>query len=308
MATLYGQNFRVLWHDPMVDENQQEYEVIAGAKSCVITYNSNTEDGRTKDTVGMAGVPIVTTQSWQVQVDTLNVSNMATLLTAIKNGEKFELVWDEVSTTDNQTMEKSAFGRVGDAYISDFTVNFNDRESSVESIQFTGSGAVSAINTEQSLQIYPLGGITKGQFVRLFVGEGTVATVKPIAFAKNLSFHVSLALEQSHTKDTAGYYEVQEQVGLSYDISSNSLIRSGETITSQVVANSLADIERMYSARNTVYFQIANVSGANNRTKGAIIVSGAAVITSLRMNGPEPGQKATYDFSMQGVGDYTVGS
>ena len=308
MATLYGQNFRVLWHDPMVDENQQQYEVIAGAKSCVITYNSNTEDSRTKDSVGISSRPHITTQSWQVQVDTLNVSNMGVLLTAIKNGEKFELLWDEVSTTDNQTMEEANFARKGSAYLSDFTVNFNDRETSFQSIQFTGSGAVSALSTEQSININPFTYGTQGQFVRLFVAQGTVANAKPIAFAKTLSFHVSVALEQSTTKDTEGYFEVQEPVGLSYDISSNALIRSGETITSQALANSLADIVTMYNARNLVYFQIANVSGANNRTKGSVIVSGAAVITNLTMNGPEPGQKATYDFSMQGVGDYTVGS
>ena len=150
------------------------------------------------------------------------------------------------------------------------------------------------------------GAYTKGQFVRLFLGsDNTAVPAKIVAAAKSLSLHVSMSLEDATTKDTTGDWQVQEPTALSYDISSNALVRSGDTITSAVQGQDFASIEEIYESSTPVRFQIANTSGANNRTKGTIICSGSVVITQLTLNAPNR-QNATYDTQLSGYGVYTV--
>ena len=134
---LKGQNLRVFFNG----------SVVAEATSCQITLTNNTEDVSTKDDIGLASKPAVTSKSWQVQVDSMNVSDLGTLLTAIKNRTLFTLKWDETATTDNTTAQAAAFGRTGSAYLTDLTANFNDREFSTKSVQFSGSGALSKLST-----------------------------------------------------------------------------------------------------------------------------------------------------------------
>jgi predicted secreted protein len=216
------------------------------------------------------------------------------------------LMWDETSTTDNQTREKASFARKGSAYLSDVTFNFNDRENSTKSLQFQGSGPLETVGSSEATDVIAIGSYTKGQFVRLFLGiDNTVAPSTVIAAAKTLSLHVSLTLEDATTKDTAGDWTIQEPTALSYDISTGALVRSGETITSQVGAKSLADIETIYEAGTPVKWKISNVSGDNNRTASSTIVSGSVVLTQLTINGPNR-QNADYTAQLNGYGDYTV--
>jgi hypothetical protein len=126
-----------------------------------------------------------------------------------------------------------------------------------------------------------------------------------IAAAKQLSLHVSLTLEDATTKDTTGEWQIQEPTGLSYDISTTALIRSGETITSGVAAQALPDIESIYEAGTPVKWEIANASGDNQRTKGTVIASGSVVLTQLTLNGPNR-QNADYTAQLNGYGTYTV--
>jgi hypothetical protein len=112
-------------------------------------------------------------------------------------------------------------------------------------------------------------------------------------------------LEDATTKDTAGEWTIQEPTALSYDISTGALVRSGETITSQVGAKSLADIESVYEAGTPVKWKIANVSGDNNRTAASTIVSGSVVLQTLTVNGPNR-QNADYTAQLQGYGPYEV--
>jgi predicted secreted protein len=116
-----------------------------------------------------------------------------------------------------------------------------------------------------------------------------------------------MSMEDATTKDTTGDWQVQEPVGLSYDISTSALMRSGDTVTSTVAGNTLADVMSIYEASEPVKWQIAAVSGTNNRDKGAVIASGSVVITSLTLNGPNR-QNATYDAQLNGYGIYTVGA
>jgi hypothetical protein len=119
--------------------------------------------------------------------------------------------------------------------------------------------------------------------------------------------HVSLSLESSTTKDTEGTFDVQEPTGYTYDISTNALVSSGETITSAVSGQTLDTLMDFYENSDLLYWQIANVSGANQRTKGSVICSGQARLTSLAVNAANR-QVATYDTTLSGYGDYTVGA
>ena len=301
MATLKGQNIRVLLQDGT------KYKVVGKSTNCTVTLTGNSDDASTKDDVGMASKPEITSKSWSVQVESLDVTDTAAVLNAIKNLTPFTLIWDETATADNQTAQAAGYSRKGQAYMNDVTFNWNDRENSTKQLQFTGSGALEKVSTAPTMQIVTVdGAYTKGQFVRLFLGsDNSAVPAKIVAGAKSLSLHVSMSLEDATTKDTTGDWQVQEPTALSFDISSNALVRSGDTITSTVQGQDLASIEDIYEAGTPVRFQIANVSGANNRTKGAIICSGSVVITKLTLNAPNR-QNATYDTQLTGYGIYTV--
>ena len=302
MATLKGQNFRIL------QQVGDEFKCIGMATNCTVTLNGNTEDASTKDDVSNAAKPTVISKSWQVSVESMEVADAAAILTAIKSLQPFTLVWDETSTTDNQAPTAAAFARKGQAYLSDVSFSFNDRENSTKSLQFTGSGALEALTEAPTYTAIAPSTYTKGQYVRLFLGSDNSATpAKVIASAKSLSLHVSMSMEDATTKDTTGDWQIQEPVGLSYDISTSALMRSGDTVTSTVQGQSLADVMSIYEASEPVKWQIAAVSGANNRDKGAVIASGSVVITSLTLNGPNR-QNATYDAQLNGYGIYTVGA
>ena len=302
MGTLKGQNFRIC----IFDTTAEKYKVIGMATGCTVTLTNNTDDASHKDIVGAASMPTVTSKSWQVSCDSLNVADAAAMLTAIKSMQPMTLMWDETSTTDNQTRAKATFARKGSAYLNDVTFNFNDRENSTKSLQFQGSGPLSVVSASEATEVIPLGSYTKGQYVRLFLSsDNTAAPSTVIAAAKSLSLHVSLTLEDATTKDTAGDWQIQEPTALSYDISTGALMRSGETITSQVGAKSLADLETIYEAGTPVKWKIANVGGDNNRTASSTIVSGSVLLTSLTLNGPNR-QNADYTAQLNGYGEYVV--
>ena len=274
-----------------------------------ITENTNTDDSGTKDDVGMAAKPVVNSKSWQVQVDSLNVVDAAAMLTAIKSLTPFTLIWDETATSNNQTAQKATFARKGTAYLSDLTLNFNDRENSAKSLQFTGTSALEKITSETiTTEVIAAGNYTKGQFVRLYLSSDNSASPSAvIAAAKQLSFHVSMTLEDATTKDTTGDWQIQEPTALNFDISTSALVRSGETITSAVGAKGLADLEDIYESSSPVKFAIANSSGDNNRTKGSVIVSGSVILSQLSINTPNK-NNADYTAQMNGYGAYTVGA
>lgn len=302
MGTLKGQNFRIC----IFDATAAKYKVIGMATGCTVTLTNNTDDASHKDIVGAASMPTVTSKSWQVSCDSLNVADAAAMLTAIKSMQPMTLMWDETSTTDNQTRAKATFARKGSAYLNDVTFNFNDRENSTKSLQFQGSGPLSVVSASEATEVIPLGSYTKGQYVRLFLSsDNTAAPSTVIAAAKSLSLHVSLTLEDATTKDTAGDWQIQEPTALSYDISTGALMRSGETITSQVGAKSLADLESIHEAGTPVKWKISNVGGDNNRTASSTIVSGSVILTQLTLNGPNR-QNADYTANFNGYGDYTV--
>lgn len=297
MVTLKGQNFRIFLGD----------KVVGMATNCTCTLTGNTEDASHKDLVSMAQAPSIVSKSWSVSVESLDVTDVATVLTAIKNLTPFTLKWDETAITDNQTALAASYARTGTAYLNDVTFTWDDRTNSTKSLQFTGSGPLEKIVGEPTTDVItPSTTYTKGQYVRLFLGSDNTATPsKVIAAAKQLSLHVSMTLEDATTKDTDGDWQVQEPTGLAYDISTTALIRSGDTITSSVGAQALPEIEEIYEGSEPVKWFIAHVSGANQRTKGDTIVSGSVVLTQLTLNGPNR-QNADYTAAFTGFGPYEV--
>lgn len=304
MATLKGQNVRIL----LYDTTASKYKVVGMATTCTVSLTGNTEESSTKDDTGMSSKPTIVSKSWQVSVESLNVADVGAMLTAVKSLTPFTLIWDQTATTDNQTAQGAAYARQGTAYLSDFTMTYNDRENSVKSLQFAGASALETLSSAPSVATVAAGSYTKGQTVRLFLSsDNTTTPAAVVASAKQLSFHCSLSLENMTTKDTDGDWQIQEPTALSYDISVNALVSSGETITSAVTGQTYADIEAIYEASAPVKWLIANVSGDNNRTKGSVICSGSCVITSLNLSAANR-QTATYDVTLNGYGDYTVGS
>ena len=300
---LKGQNLRILVHNATANT----YDVVGMATSCTITLNTNTENASTKDDVGLAAKPVVTSKSWQVQVESLDVSNVGAMLTAIKSMSKFKLIWDETSTSDNRTAQGVAFSRTGEAYLNDCTFQFDDRTNSTKSLQFMGTGALSAWDkTGTTVAPAQALGYTKGQFVRLFLSDNnTDAPDSVIAAARTLSIHVSLNMESSTTKDTEGDWDVQDPTELNYDISTSALVRSGDTITSEVEGKALSDIEDIYESSSPVKWLIANVSGDNQRTMGTVIASGSCIISQLSIQAAVK-TAATYQATLTGYGAYTV--
>lgn len=305
MATLQGQNLRI-GIEREVAGNPEIY-VVGMATNCTITLTNNTEDASHKDIVGKAATPTVVSKSWTLQCDSLDVTDAAALLTAIKAMEPLQVMFDETSTTDNTTAVHATFGRKGQAYFNDLTLTFNNRENSAKNIQMTGTSALSSVaSTDLFFPREYDPAYTKGQFVRLFLSQNnTLAPANVLAAALTLQMHVSITLEDATTKDTTGDWQIQEPTAISYDITTNALVRSGETITSSVGAKGLADLETIYEAGTPVKWKIANTSGDNNRTASSTIVSGSAILTQLQVNGPNR-QRADYTATLNGYGEFTV--
>lgn len=303
MTTLRGQNVRILSYD----DTTQKLTVFALATSCTVTLTNNTESGNTKDDVGLADKPETVSRAGSVQVDSMSVVDAASFLIYVRTFKQFTLLWDEVNTSDNQTIisGSGSFARKATAICNDLTLNFNNREFSTKNIQFQLTSAPEEANQWHPDQtIMPAGAKTRGQFVRLFISNNNVAApTAVIAASQQLSMHVSVALESISTKDTEGLWDVQEPTGISYDISTTALIRSADTITSSVDGKSLPDIEAIHEAGTPVGWMISNSSGDNQRTAGTRIVGGSAIITQLTINAANR-KVATYEAQLTGYGAY----
>lgn len=299
MASLKGQNFRIC----IYDTTEEKFRVIGMADSCTVTLNANSENASTKDDVGAAQKPTIVSKSWQVQVSSLNVADTGAMLTMAKSMQPVLLLWDQTSTTDNQSLEGADYARKGMAYLSDAVFQFDDRTNSTKQLQFSGASPLEALSSDET-DVIALGNYTKGQFMRLFLST-TANPALVVAGAKSLSLHVGITLSDATTKDTDGDWQVQEPTELSYDITSGALIDSGETITSAVNGQTLSALMSNYEDEDLMYWQLAPVSGDNNRTKGAVVASGQAYITQLDINAANR-QVGMYNIRLSGNGAYTV--
>ena len=132
---LKGQNFRILF-----ENSGGNLQCIGMATNCTVTLTGNTENSEHKDIVGDFTLPEIVSKSWQVQVDSLDVTDTAAMLTAIKSGKKFRLQWDKTSTVENQRPTDAAYAYNGEAFLTDATFQFDNRTNSTKSLQFSGTG------------------------------------------------------------------------------------------------------------------------------------------------------------------------
>ena len=301
-----GDNLRILL---IPDGVAASLQVVAKATNCTLNLQTNTEDAAHKDIVGMFGQPVVVSKNWSISVESLDVTDAATLLNAIKAGTKFKVLFSATATTNNQTPVVTSYMRQGLAYINDITFNWNDRELSTKSIQLTGASPLEAVETApQTVEIPVNNTFTRGQFVRLFISSNNTDTPnRVIGAARQLSLHVSTSLETATTKDTDGDWQIQEPTAVNFDITSSALVNADETITSEVEGADLGNLMSYYEAGLPVKFEIANVSGANQRTKGTVLVSGSVIIAQLQVNGPTR-QNADYTTTLNGFGPFVVGA
>ena len=294
---LRGQSLRIM----VIDGGYTK--VIAKATNCSFTVTSNTESASHKGIVGNFDKPEITSRGWNVSVDSLDVLDVATLLSNVKSGTKFTLAFDEVSTADNQTPQSAAYQRVGDAYINDLRFQWDNRSLSTKSIQFTGTGPLTHATDYRGSTIVDetTPAYTKGQNVRLQLFSGPSF----VGAARQLALHVSVSLEEVTTKDTSNSWQVQEPVGINYDITSNALVRSDETLSSAVTAVGFSDILDASDTEQPVAWKIVNASGNNNRTAGTTIVQGLAQITQMVANANNR-QVADYTTTLNGYGPYEI--
>jgi len=307
MATLYGQNLRV-WTSLGLSDDAPDARIIACATNCTIQYTADTQDLSHKDILNMFNNPAVSGLRCQVTTEALDVENFSLILRQILNKEPVFIMWDESGGTLNQTPTGDDWRGSGMAYISDMTLNANNRELATLSTTFTITGAVRHDDQTQPSDEDEFIN-TWGEQIRLVLRKTSV-TNAVIAAALQLSFHVSVSLEDSTTKDTStssGKWVYVEPTSISYDISSTALVRSGETILSQKGGISMKEAQDMFEmSEGSHRWGIGYATGTNNRDVDEI-VNGQAIITSLQLNGPNR-QRATYSIQLQGVGAYSLSS
>lgn len=137
-TTLRGQNLRIMNGSSVL---------AVGETNCTITLNTNLQDVSTKDDENLANKQAVMSKSWQIQVESMDVMNVAYILKAIQIGTPFQLAWTEEPAQSSGTSgSRTPWARSGTAYLTDVTFTWNNREFSAKNMTFTGSGPISTTN------------------------------------------------------------------------------------------------------------------------------------------------------------------
>lgn len=151
--------------------------------------------------------------------------------------------------------------------------------------------------------------MTRGQYIRLLIGTGSSNHLF-VAAAKNLTLTVTANTEESSTKDTTGDWQEFEVTGLSYTITTTALVLDDEDElgynSGTAEGFTLVNAED-YLNDTAKYWKIAYCSGTNNRTVGSVLCSGQCKFTSVEITGTNR-QNATYQATLTGYGDLTIGS
>lgn len=144
MATIKGQNLRVM----VQTGSSGNPKCIAMATTCTLHVSAQLEDSSTKDSEGDFQEQEVTGLSWDVSTESLVtlVDNGANgelpqdLMSLILNKTLVTLVFDQTTGTNNRIGQNSAIKRSGKAYLTDYSLNAQNRKNSTLSCQFTGNG------------------------------------------------------------------------------------------------------------------------------------------------------------------------
>lgn len=147
----------------------------------------------------------------------------------------------------------------------------------------------------------------KGQHLRLFLNKGTAAEedMQVFALATDFTFHCSATTENSTTKDSTdiiGLWDEFEVTAKSYDIQISALIGVDEDEDAVL----LNDIQSLM-VDGTIKWELAIVSGEQNRTQATLIAEGECKISSINPVGQNR-QNATYSATLNGYGPIVVAS
>lgn len=153
----------------------------------------------------------------------------------------------------------------------------------------------------------------KGQHLRLVIVDAstTPSTLDYVAYATDLTFHLSAQTEDSTTKDstdTAGLWNEYDVTGRSGDIQFSALVAVDTSSTPAVDSTGkyLNDFINMVTD-TAVDWKLIFVSGNNNRTAGKTVCSGKGKLTNLQVSAQNR-QKTTYSGTLNIFGAVTVGA
>ena len=144
----------------------------------------------------------------------------------------------------------------------------------------------------------------KGQYLRLFFKKTNV--LQPIAMAVDFKMDVQVQLDNSSTKDDAdGLWDENSPVSIAYNFQIGGLI--GYLVSPDTeAAITIKDLEGMLTD-TPVDWELAAVTGDNNRTKLYSVATGKCKLSNLTLIGVNK-EKANFTCQANGYGDYSVGS
>ena len=136
LTKIKGQNFRTFVNETVVIE----------ATNCQVTIQGNLEDATTKDSAPsyLFQEQSMVSKQWSVSVDSLDatIADLKTLLQRIKAADTVPVGWDQTGGSANNTAQNAAFARSGLAFLTDVSIQFNNRANISWTCQYTGTGAL----------------------------------------------------------------------------------------------------------------------------------------------------------------------
>lgn len=139
MSSIKGENLRIFVGG----------KVVARAKSCTLHISAQVEDESDKDSTGMFTENAVTGISWDVQAEAVVTltdtggNTTVDLMGIMTGGTPVTLVFDQTQGTQNRTAKNAAIKKSGNAYLTDLSINAQNRQTSTYTCQFTGTGPLS---------------------------------------------------------------------------------------------------------------------------------------------------------------------
>ena len=148
----------------------------------------------------------------------------------------------------------------------------------------------------------------KGQHLRLLISAagGSSANYKVIGLATELQVNLNAATENNSTKDdtdaTGGDWDTFDITQKSGEIQFTGLVNVGMDAAAKTFNDMLSGV-----SDTSVLWEIAAVSGLNNRVVSKTICSGTGKIQGLSVDA-QVNQRATYQGTIVTTGPITVGN
>lgn len=145
LTKIKGQNFRVFTTDP---ESDTDGAAVVEATSCQCTIQGSMEDSKTKDSEGSYAQEQMASRGWTVQVDSLyaTANYLIAIIRQFNSDAKVNVSWDQTEVTQgsmNRLPANAPFARSGEAILSEFTIQADNRANINVSRTFVGCGALS---------------------------------------------------------------------------------------------------------------------------------------------------------------------